>query len=124
LVQYNINISSTLTILRLLEGLISLSASTVPLKTFGLLVWALSCRQSGAGALQVLGLSPIAGFPGTVALALSKNISWMDRVAAITRVSFLNAIWVSGVVLFTKTLDLLILQHAKTLLLFLRSLHI
>ena len=84
------------------------------LKAFEVLLWALSDRQKGVRALQVLGLSPTSGILGTFRLALSKNAKPIDRIAAVARMGFAAAIWVSGVLLFARTQLMTVYKSVQT----------
>lgn len=95
--------SSTLAILRLLEGLLSLCANLVLTKTFETLQWTLSNRPEGLSLLSLLGLSPTSGYFGTLALTFGKYSSFSNRIAAGSRIGLSSAIWISGVVLFART---------------------
>ncbi|EXJ61433.1 uncharacterized protein A1O5_11749 [Cladophialophora psammophila CBS 110553] len=99
----HIDISNTLTILRLLEGVLSVYTSAVMLRACELLQWSLSSRRDGVDALRLLGLSPTTGILGKIGLTFSKHASWKDRLAASTRIGLSSAVWISGVVLFART---------------------
>lgn len=97
------NVSSTLTILRLLEGLLSLCASSVLSAALENLQWTLSSTKKGLRVLTFLGLSPTSGFWGALTLSFSRNARFPDRLASAVRISLLTSIWISGIVLFAKT---------------------
>lgn len=99
----NVDVSNTLTILRLLQGVLSLCTTFVLLRAFEILQWALSGRKDGVRALLLLGLSPTTGVVGTTGLIFSRQVQWKDRVVAATRLGLLAAVWASGVVLFART---------------------
>ena len=101
--KLNIDVSSTLTILRLLEGVLSICSAIILLKSFENLQWTFSSRANGVSSLCLLGLSPTSDSLGTLGLVFSRHARWTDRLAATGRISLLTAIWVSGVVLFART---------------------
>lgn len=98
-----LGVSSTLTILRLLEGVLSACSTTVLLTSFGFIQWALTSRDDGVSSLCLLGLSPSSGYLGTLGLAASRHSRVVDRLAAGGRISLVTAIWIAGLLLFAKT---------------------
>lgn len=111
---FHVDVSSTLTILRLLEGVLSLCTLTVLNKTFETLQWTLSDRDRGVRLLTLLGMSPTSGVFGTIALAFSRHSKPMDRLAAGTRIILLAAVWTSGVVLFARTRLAIVYDSVKS----------
>ncbi|KIW23718.1 hypothetical protein, variant [Cladophialophora immunda] len=110
----DVNISSTLTILRSLQAVLSVLATSILLKSFEMVQWALAAREDGVGSLCLLGLSPTSSILGTLQLVCSRRARWMDRAAASARVILLAAIWISGVVLFARTRLVVEYESVKT----------
>lgn len=101
--SFHLSTSSTLTILRLLQGLLSTCSVFVLLQAFELLTWASISRNSGSRILHLLGLSPTTGILGTCSIGLSKHAKWVDRGSAILKLGLSTIIWVSGILLFANT---------------------
>jgi hypothetical protein len=99
----HLGVSSTLIILRLLEGVLSVCSSTVLLTSFSMIQWALTSRDDGVSSLCLLGLSPTSRYLGTLGLAFSRHSRWTDRLAAGARIGLITAIWIAGLVLFART---------------------
>lgn len=99
----HVSVSSTVAILRVLEGLLSLCSGAVLSSAFESLHWGLSGRARGLRLLCLLGLSPTSGLVGTLSLAFSKHACGADRFAALGRIGLFAAISVAGVVLLVRT---------------------
>lgn len=107
-------ISSTLAILRLLEGLLSLCVATAISKSFEIVQWSLLARNEGLPALLHLGLSPITGLWGTLALISGKKSSGAARLASVARISSVTTVWVAGILLFLRTRLVVVYDSVET----------
>lgn len=82
---FNIDVGGTLTVLRILQGVLSGCTTYVVLSAFQLLKWSLVAREGGVNGLTVLALSPTTSTYGTLAILFASKPRAMDRLWALAR---------------------------------------
>ena len=80
-----ISFSSTVTILRILQGLTSTFTAAAVAQTFEGIQWTLASRGGGLRLLSFLGLSPSTGIFGAVKLVFGRTEQLSDRASATLR---------------------------------------
>ncbi|GAB7354876.1 hypothetical protein MBLNU459_g5518t1 [Dothideomycetes sp. NU459] len=98
-----LSFSSTVVILRVLQGLTSALTAAAVAQSFEGIEWALASRDRGVRLLSFLGISPTTGIIGAVKLLFGDQVRPSDRMWAVSRVISTVALLVAGVVLFAET---------------------
>ena len=98
-----LGISDTLTILRVLQSLLSTSTSLALLKAFDVIAWILIKKSVGIRTLRLLGLSSATATWGVLGLLFSKHTKALDKMAAAAKITLITMMWASGILLFAKT---------------------
>ena len=83
--HFKISFSSTVTVLRVLQGLTSISTAAAVAGSFERMQWTLASRDRGLRLLSFLGLSPTTGIFGTVKLVFGRKEQNSDRAWAAFR---------------------------------------
>jgi hypothetical protein len=83
--HFKISFSSTVTVLRVLQGLTSISTAAAVAGSFEQMQWTLASRDRGLRLLSFLGLSPTTGIFGTVKLVFGRKEQNSDRAWAAFR---------------------------------------
>lgn len=98
-----LGISSTLTILRILQGTLSALSTLMLLNSFDMIVWMLAKRGSGLKTLRMLSLSSTTGLWGTMESVFSAKIDAVGKIFAVFKLALLVMTWLSGILLFART---------------------
>ncbi|KAM0719382.1 hypothetical protein Q7P37_005287 [Cladosporium fusiforme] len=99
----SLGISSTLTILRILQGTLSTMSSLMLLNSFDMVVWMLAKRGPGLQTLRLLSLSSTTGLWGTMEAVFSPKIDAVGKIFAASKLALLAMTWLSGILLFART---------------------
>lgn len=76
----HISFSSTIALLRLLQGLTSVCTAMAVSRSFEVILWTLACSSRGLRILSILSLSPTTGYFGTFMLICTKRAQKLDRL--------------------------------------------
>ena len=98
-----LGVSDTLSILRLLQSILTILTTMMIAKCFDMIVWVLTKRSGGISTLKYLSLSPATGIYGILRLITCKRMKIMDKAIASMKLLLIFATWLSGIVLFAKT---------------------
>jgi ABC-type uncharacterized transport system permease subunit len=82
---FKIDVGITLTILRILQGVLSACTTYILLGAFQLIQWTLVSRGNGLSGLAVLALSPTTSFLGTLGIMFSRKPHIMGRIWGLMR---------------------------------------
>jgi len=82
---FKIDVGVTLTVLRILQGILTGCTTYVLLAAFQLIQWTLVARENGANGLTVLALSPTTSVFGTLCMLFTSKPRMIDRVWALSR---------------------------------------
>jgi hypothetical protein len=94
------DVSSTLTVLRAFQGLLTTGLAAILSQTFSYLHWGHLYDPQGAPYIRQLALSPTTSFWGMVSLVTHRSPTLGSRCWALTRLFLILIVWLGGVVLF------------------------
>ncbi|KAK1750897.1 hypothetical protein QBC47DRAFT_88788 [Echria macrotheca] len=108
------DVSTTLTLVRALQGLLTTALTVALATTFSYLQWGFVHRSPGMPYLRHLALSPTTSIWGTIRLILHPSPAWKSRLWALFRLLLVLMVWLGGVVLFFRTSLVTVFDTAST----------
>ncbi|KAI0872377.1 hypothetical protein GGS24DRAFT_18477 [Hypoxylon argillaceum] len=109
-----INMSLTLGILRLSQGILSALTTFLLDESFQFLQWTLISSKKGLSYASILGMSPTTGVLGMISLITSPLAKGTSIVWALLRSLLVLLLWISTLVLFFDTSTLTVYDTATT----------
>lgn len=109
-----LDVSTTLTIVRAMQGVLTTVVTMALSKSFEFLQWGfLRNTRGGAPYIRQLALSPTTSVSGTLQLILHPASGWGPRFWGFLRILLLLLVGLGGVVLFCELIRLLMLSLSK-----------